>query len=68
MSGPVPNDTALALVADDLKLCKERNMGWAMWRLYGGMGIIDNKRPGADHVEIDGRMVDRGLLKLLQAY
>ena len=68
VSGPVPNDTALALIADDLKLCKERNMGWAMWRLYGGMGIIDNKRPGADHVEIDGRMVDRGLLKLLQAY
>ena len=68
VTGAVPNREALGLVKANLILCRDRNMGWAMWRLHGGMGIVDNKRADADQIEMDGHTVDRGLLKLLQSY
>jgi endoglucanase len=53
---------------DYLKLWKERNMGWALWNLRGGCGVLDSGRSDVEYEDFRGYKLDRKMLELLQRY
>lgn len=63
-----PHAVALALLEDYLSLWKERNMGWALWNLRGGNGVLDSGRSDVKYDEFRGHKLDRRMLELLQRY
>jgi endoglucanase len=62
------HDTTLRIMEDYLRLWKERNMGWALWNLRGGNGILDSGRTDVDYEDFRGYKLDRKMLELLQKY
>ena len=63
-----PHRIVLDLLEDYLALWKERNMGWALWELRGGYGVLDSNRPDVEYEDFRGHKLDRKLLELLQRY
>lgn len=63
-----PHHIVLDLLEDYLALWKERNMGWALWELRGGYGVLDSKRCDVEYEDFRGHKLDRKLLELLQRY
>ena len=63
-----PHDVALRIMEDYLKLWKERNMGWALWNLRGGCGVLDSGRDDVEYEDFRGHKLDRKMLELLQRY
>ena len=63
-----PHHIVLDLFEDYLALWKERNMGWALWELRGGYGVLDSNRPDVEYEDFRGHKLDRKLLELLQRY
>ena len=63
-----PHAIALDCLEDYLRLWKERNMGWALWNLRGGFGILDSERADVDYEDFRGHKLDRKMLDLLLKY
>lgn len=63
-----PHHVVLDLFEDYLALWKERNMGWALWELRGGYGVLDSNRPDVEYEDFRGHKLDRKMLELLQRY
>ena len=63
-----PHEIVLSWMEDTLKLYKEFNLGWALWNFIGSFGIIDSGRTDVKYENINGYMVDRKMLELLQKY
>ena len=63
-----PHDLTLRYMEDLLALCKERNIGWAMWQLTGPNGILDSGRDDVEYEDFKGHKLDRKMLTLLQTY
>ena len=63
-----PHHVTLALLEDYLALWKERNMGWALWSLRGGNGVLDSGRDDVQYEDFRGHRLDRKMLELLQRY
>ncbi len=43
-------------------------MGWALWELRGGYGVLDSNRPDVEYEDFRGHKLDRKMLELLQRY
>ena len=63
-----PHAVTLRYLEDLLVLCRERNIGWAMWQLSGPNGILDSGRDDVAYEDFRGHKLDRKMLELLQAY
>ena len=63
-----PHRIVLDIMEDYLVLWKERNMGWALWNLRGGFGVLDSDRADVEYEDFRGHKLDRKLLELLQKY
>jgi len=64
----VPHATALAWTEDLLKICQEKDLGWAMWNIDGKFGIVDTRRSDIVMEDFEGHKLDREMLTLLQRY
>lgn len=60
-----PRATVLAWLRDALTVMKEIGIGWALWNLRGGFGILDSKRADVEYEDFEGHSLDRKLLDLL---
>ena len=63
-----PPSVGMAWLEDNLKICRERGWGWALWNLDGAFGIIDSDHVGVDFEDFEGHRLDRKLLELLKRY
>ena len=63
-----PHRIVLDIMEDYLALWKERNMGWALWNLRGGFGVLDSDRADVAYEDFRGHKLDRQLLDLLRRY
>ena len=61
-----PAPVAYAWFRDILDVMKEREWGWALWRLRGSFGVIDSERVGAKMENFRGAKLDRELLEILK--
>jgi endoglucanase len=62
-----PHSVALAWMKDQLAVWKEAGMGWALWNLRGGFGVLDSWRPDVKYEDFAGRKLDRKMLEVLLA-
>jgi endoglucanase len=62
-----PHAVALAWMRDCLDLWKEAGWGWSLWNLRGGFGVLDSQRADVKYEEFRGHLLDREMLKVLQA-
>jgi endoglucanase len=58
----------LAWFSDVLGLCRDLNIGWALWDFLGGskFGILDTERADVAYEDWHGHKLDRKMLMLLQ--
>ncbi|MBT3289594.1 MAG: glycoside hydrolase, partial [Victivallales bacterium] len=63
-----PHAVSLAWLEDNLKQLKKANLGWALWNLRGGFGILDSGRKDVEYEDFQGHQLDRKMLELLQQY
>ncbi|MFI7636293.1 hypothetical protein [Nonomuraea sp. NPDC049400] len=63
-----PNGVALRWLSDVLGVFASFGWGYALWEFQGPFGVIGHRRPGARFEQLDGFLVDRDLLELLQAH
>lgn len=61
-----PNDIALRWLRDLFGVYAEFGWGFALWNFEGDFGIIGHRRPGARFEPLDGYLVDRDLLEIIQ--
>lgn len=64
----LPHDVAMRWTEDVLGICKERNLGWALWNLDGKFGIMDSGRTDCVLEDFEGHKLDRRVLDLLISY
>lgn len=63
-----PHAVMLAWAADQLRLWKEHDVGWALWNLRGSFGPLDSGRNDVRYERDGGVLVDRAFLDLLRAW
>ncbi|MDD2600984.1 MAG: cellulase family glycosylhydrolase [Kiritimatiellae bacterium] len=63
-----PHRVVLAWMEDYLKIWQEARMGWALWNLRGGFGVLDSNREDVVYEDFHGHKLDRQMLNLLQRY
>lgn len=63
-----PDDVAQRWLADLLGVFASFGWGYALWEFEGPFGVIGHHRPGARFERLDGFLVDRALLDLLQGH
>lgn len=63
-----PHPVVLAWLEDNLRLWKERNLGWAMWNFRGPFGVLGSGRADVAYEDFHGHKLDRKMLDLLQKY
>ena len=68
VTASVPRADQLARIERYLQLARERNVGWALWEIRGGYGVIASCRPDTAYEDLCGERFDRELLELLQRY
>ena len=61
-----PPQIANAWFRDILEVYKQRNWGWALWRLRGSFGVLDSERVGVRFENFGGAKLDRELLEILK--
>jgi len=61
-----PAPVAYAWFKDQIAVMKERNWGWALWRLRGAFGVLDSDRPGVKFENFKGAKLDKELLEILK--
>jgi len=67
-SSYLPAPIFLAWLGDVLGLCRELNIGWALWDFIGAskFGILDTQRADVAYEDWHGHKLDRKMLTLLQ--
>ncbi|MCL5995733.1 MAG: cellulase family glycosylhydrolase [Chloroflexi bacterium] len=63
-----PHDIVLRWLRDVLAILRSYNIGYALWNLRGGFGILDSDRADVTYEDWHGHKLDRQLLNLLQAF
>ena len=53
---------------DVLDVLTGYNIGYALWNLKGGFGILDSDRDDVDYVDYRGHKLDKKMLDLLKKY
>ncbi|HUO08559.1 MAG TPA: cellulase family glycosylhydrolase [Phycisphaerae bacterium] len=62
-----PHDVVLRWMSDAFAILRSHNIGWALWNLRGGFGILDSERADVAYAEWHGHRLDRAMLELLRA-
>jgi aryl-phospho-beta-D-glucosidase BglC (GH1 family) len=63
-----PHAITLEWMEDNLRLWKERGLGWALWNFRGSFGVLDSGRKDVTYETFHGHKLDRKMLELLQRY
>jgi len=63
-----PHDVVLRWFRDVLEVLTAANIGYALWNFRGPFGILDSGRDDVAYEDHHGRLLDRGLLALLQEF
>lgn len=63
-----PHDVTLRWMEANLRLWKEKDIGWALWNFRGAFGILDSGRADVQYEDFHGHKLDRQMLELLQRY
>ncbi|MBI4873134.1 MAG: cellulase family glycosylhydrolase [Acidobacteria bacterium] len=63
-----PHAVFLAWFEDVLQILAGYNIGWALWNLGGGFGVLNSGRDDVAYEDWYGRKLDRKLLALMQKY
>ncbi len=63
-----PHDVTLRWMDDVLDVLTGYNIGYALWNLKGGFGILDSDRDDVDYVDYRGHKLDKKMLDLLKKY
>lgn len=63
-----PHTVTLRWMEDMLKTFRRAEMGWALWNFRGSFGVLDSGRSDVRYEDVQGRMLDRQMLELLQRY
>jgi endoglucanase len=63
-----PHDVTLRWMEDVLDILKGFNIGWALWNLRGGFGILDSGRSDVEYQEFRGHKLDKKMYDLLRRY
>lgn len=63
-----PYELGIQWLEENLRIWKERGMGWALWNFRGPFGIIDSGRADAVYEDFHGHKLDRRMLDLLLKY
>ncbi len=63
-----PHDVALRWLADNLRVFRENNWGWALWNLRGSFGILDSGRKDVEYEDFHRHKLDRKMLNVLLEY
>jgi len=64
-----PHQVVLSWMRDWLDLWAEAGIGWALWNLRGGFGIVDTGRKDVTYEKFDGdHQLDREMLELLREH
>jgi endoglucanase len=63
-----PHGVTLAWMEDCLSLFRDAGWGWCVWNLRGAYGPIDSGREEVVFEELDGHLLDRAMLELLQRF
>lgn len=63
-----PHEHVLAWMGDCLRLWRRAGMGWALWELAGGFGVLDSGRKDVHYENWHGHQLDRRMLELLQRH
>ncbi|MGN9840480.1 glycoside hydrolase family 5 protein [Nonomuraea sp. H19] len=63
-----PDDVAQRWLTDLLGEFASYGWGYALWQFEGPFGVVGHRRPGARFEPLDGFLVDRPLLDLLQGH
>jgi endoglucanase len=61
-----PHAVVMAWMKDCLANWKRAGMGWALWNLRGGFGLLDSDRADVAYEGYQGRKLDREMLELLR--
>ena len=63
-----PHGVTLRWMEDVLDTLKGYNIGWALWNLRGGFGILDSVRSDVEYEDYKGHKLDRKMFDLLRKY
>ena len=63
-----PHKDVLAWFENVMDILKGYNIGYALWNLRGDFGILDSNRKDVAYEDYKGHLLDRELLKILQAH
>ena len=63
-----PHGVALAWLEDVFQILSGHGIGFALWNLPGGFGVLDSGRADVAYEDWYGRKLDRKLLTLMQKY
>jgi endoglucanase len=61
-----PHTVVLAWMSDCLRNWQQAGMGWALWNLRGGFGLLDSDRADVLYEPYRGHRLDRKMLELLR--
>jgi aryl-phospho-beta-D-glucosidase BglC (GH1 family) len=61
-----PHDVTLAFMKDCLANWKQSGIGWALWNLRGGFGVLDSDRADVVYEDFHGHKLDRKMLEVLR--
>jgi hypothetical protein len=62
------HDVHMRWAEDCLKNWQKAGVGWAVWELRGGFGVLDSEREDVTYEDFNGHKLDREFLELLQKY
>lgn len=64
----LPHPIFLGWLSDVLGMCRDMNIGWALWDFLGEskFGILDSERADVDYEDWHGHKLDRKMLEVLQ--
>jgi aryl-phospho-beta-D-glucosidase BglC (GH1 family) len=63
-----PHQVFLAWFEDVLDILTRNQIGYALWNLRGGFGVLDSGRTDIAYEDWYGHKLDRGMLELLKKY
>ncbi len=63
-----PHDVLMRWSEDCLQNWQKADLGWALWELRGGFGVLDSEREDVTYEDFHGHKLDREFLELLQKY
>jgi len=62
-----PHEVFLAWFGDVLGILKRHGIGWGLWGIRQGFGVLDSERADVAYEDFRGQKLDRKLLELLRA-